>query len=93
MGWFRLGDDLGPVCLIFGLLAFLPSLAVTVRRLHDANLSGWYSLINFIPLIGPFVMLGFMAAPGIEGSNRFGAAPGTFDDSPEAPDADESYQP
>jgi uncharacterized membrane protein YhaH (DUF805 family) len=37
---------------IFGLLTFIPSLAVTFRRLHDRNKSGWYYgwlLVAFIP--------------------------------------------
>ncbi len=94
MGWFRLEDGLGPVSLIFGVLAFFPNLAVCIRRLHDANLSGWLCLTNFIPMVGPLIMLGFMAAPGVEGSNRYGAAPGTFNGFPEEEtDVDAGKQP
>lgn len=35
----------------------LPSLAVTSRRLHDIGRSGWWQLINFIPLIGWAIMI------------------------------------
>lgn len=43
---------------VFGVLAalilvavILPSIAVSVRRLHDANQSGWMYLLNFVPLV------------------------------------------
>jgi uncharacterized membrane protein YhaH (DUF805 family) len=42
----------GSVGVLSLLLLFLPALAVTVRRLHDANRSGWLYLIVFIPFIG-----------------------------------------
>lgn len=32
--------------LLFWIAIFLPGLAVTVRRLHDVNLSGWWSLLR-----------------------------------------------
>ena len=37
----------GPAQLIFTLLIILPSISVTVRRLHDINKSGWWWLISF----------------------------------------------
>ncbi len=45
---------------IFALATLLPSIAVTARRLHDTNRSGWWQLIYFIPLIGWIVMLVFL---------------------------------
>ena len=42
---------------IFLLLMFIPTLSVTVRRLHDSNRTGWWGLIEFVPIIGFFVML------------------------------------
>src|ERR1700760_3672774 len=36
----------------YGLLAFVPSIAVTVRRLHDTGRSGYWYFIAFVPLIG-----------------------------------------
>lgn len=36
--------------LVFGLL--IPSLAVQIRRFHDQDKSGWFILLNFIPLVG-----------------------------------------
>jgi len=42
---------------LFALATLLPSLAVTARRLHDINRSGWWQLIGLIPLIGLLVMI------------------------------------
>ena len=36
---------------IFSLVAFWPSIAVQIKRIHDRNKSGWYILIYFIPAI------------------------------------------
>lgn len=44
---------------IFAMLTLWPNLAVSVRRLHDVNQSGWLVLISLIPFIG-FVFLAAM---------------------------------
>jgi uncharacterized membrane protein YhaH (DUF805 family) len=63
--------------LLLGWLAlfFIPSIAVTVRRLHDQDKSGWFILINFIPYIGGIVVFVFMCLKGTAGPNRFGDDP------------------
>lgn len=42
---------------LVALATLLPYLAVTSRRLHDINRSGWWQLIGFIPLIGWLIMI------------------------------------
>lgn len=64
----------GVVGLLLGLALMLPSLAVTVRRLHDTGRSGWWVLLFFIPLIG-LVGFYFMVKDGDRGDNRFGPDP------------------
>ncbi len=44
---------------LFSLVVFVPFLAVTVRRLHDANRSGWWLLSGFVPVLG-WIVLGFL---------------------------------
>jgi uncharacterized membrane protein YhaH (DUF805 family) len=47
--------------------------AVSVRRLHDRNKSGWWVLLYFVPVIGQiwlFLELGVLA--GTPGPNRYG---------------------
>ena len=58
---------------IFGLATILPSVAVAARRLHDIDRTGWWLLIDFIPIIGWIVLLVWFCTRGTEGSNRFGA--------------------
>ena len=57
------------------LIMFLPYLAVSVRRLHDIDMSGGFILLTFIPLIGldPDDRLGMPARN--PGPNRFGMGP------------------
>lgn len=64
--------DIPVLSIIFGLLAlafalavFVPSLAVGVRRLHDAGYSGWVFLIAFVPCIGIalYVLLAMPSKP------------------------------
>lgn len=58
----------------FSLFVFLPSLAVSVRRLHDIDRSGWWILIGLTG-IGSLVLLIFFLLDGTRGPNRFGADP------------------
>ena len=60
---------------IAGLVLFLPSLSVQVRRLHDTDKSGWWSLLGIIPLIGSIILLIMCAFKGTPGTNRFGEDP------------------
>jgi len=67
---------------IYALAAFIPSIAVTVRRLHDRNMSGWWYLgfivASLIPLVGIIAAIAFlviMFLDGTPGANRFGPDP------------------
>jgi uncharacterized membrane protein YhaH (DUF805 family) len=55
------------------LAVALPSLAVSVRRLHDIDRSGWWLLIQLIPIIGTIIVIVWHCTPGTKGPNRFGA--------------------
>ena len=60
---------------IFALVHLLPSLGVTVRRLHDTGRSGWWILLSFIPIIGALVLLYFMVISGEPQDNAYGPNP------------------
>ena len=64
----------GVLSLVGSLALLLPSLAVSVRRLHDVGKSGWWMLIALVPLIGAIVLLIFFVKKGEAGENRFGPA-------------------
>jgi uncharacterized membrane protein YhaH (DUF805 family) len=49
---------------LFSLATLLPSIAVTARRLHDTDRSGWWQLLYFFPIIGWIVLILFCVEPG-----------------------------
>ena len=57
---------------VYSLVVFLPSLAVTVRRLHDIGKSGWLYLIVFIPCVGPFILLYYLCEKSESEENIYG---------------------
>jgi|GEM_PF-425329 len=59
--------------LWLGLL--LPNWAVTVRRLHDTDRSGWFIFISLIPFVGGIILLVVLASEGTRGPNRYGPDP------------------
>lgn len=66
------GAVIGYILLgIWGLATLIPSLALVVRRLHDANFSGWMILIGLVPFLGGLVLLIFMFLPPKPEGQRF----------------------
>ncbi len=59
---------------LFSVLIFLPSLAVSVRRLHDIGMSGWWVLLNVVPF-GGLVLLWFFCQDSQIGPNDYGPNP------------------
>ena len=72
-GWGLLG-------FLYFLAVLLPGLAVSVRRLHDIDKSGWWLLLILIPIIGALVLLVFAIMEGTRGDNRFGPDPKTIEE-------------
>ena len=66
--------DIGPVGLVLGLAILLPDVAVSIRRLHDIDRSGWWVLIIFT-LIGIIPIIVWACMKGTPGPNRFGEDP------------------
>ena len=60
---------------IYTLAVLIPGMAVTVRRLHDTDRSGWWLLIALIPLIGAIVLLVFMVQDSKPGKNQYASNP------------------
>ncbi|MDB5471235.1 MAG: hypothetical protein JWR84_2795 [Caulobacter sp.] len=63
------------------IVLILPQLAVTVRRLHDQDQSGWLVLLKWAPL-GDLVLFVFMLLKGTAGTNRHGSDPRARADTP-----------
>jgi len=65
----------GILASIYSLAVLIPSIAVSVRRLHDTDRSGWWLLIVLIPLIGAIVLLVFMVQDSQSSGNQYGPNP------------------
>jgi len=68
MMWARAG---GALVAIIAIVTCVPSVRFAVRRLHDANLSGWFVLIGGIPLIGIPLLLTITLLPSNPRGARF----------------------
>ncbi|MBR1929189.1 MAG: DUF805 domain-containing protein [Paludibacteraceae bacterium] len=60
---------------IYNLAVLLPSLGLSVRRLHDLNKSGWFLLLGLIPLVGGIILLVWACQKGTAGTNNYGDEP------------------
>ncbi len=69
------GIGYGPIYGLYLLATFIPGIAVSVRRLHDVDKSGWMILIGLIPLIGAIWLLVLFATEGTPGDNQYGPNP------------------
>ena len=58
--------EISIISTIYSLAVFIPGIAVSVRRMHDVNKSGWYILI-------PIYNLVLACTNGTIGENSFGA--------------------
>lgn len=65
----------GWLSALAGLALLLPSLAVSVRRLHDIGRSGWWWWIALIPIIGWIVLIVWYCQASQPGTNQFGPDP------------------
>ena len=65
----------GPLSLAITLVVLVPSLALAVRRIHDADYSGWWLLLILVPIAGWAVLVFLLAQKGATGANRFGSDP------------------
>ena len=60
---------------IYGLALLLPSIGVTIRRLHDTGHSAWWIFIPLVPIIGAIIMIIFLVKDSDPGENRYGPSP------------------
>lgn len=63
------GTIIGILLLLWSLAIIVPSIALTVRRLHDANLSGFFYFLVLVPGVGGIIVLILTLLP----SNPLGA--------------------
>ena len=64
---------------LWSLAVFIPSLAVSVRRLHDIGRSGWWLLLSLIPLVGAIILIIWHCTDSQPGANQYGSNPKEMD--------------
>lgn len=60
---------------LFVLATLLPSIAVTIRRIHDLGLSGWFYLLILLPYVGGLIIFVFTLIPSQKHENKWGPVP------------------
>ena len=74
INWTALSIMITLNSLLF-LIATIPFISATVRRLHDIGKSGCYIFIGFIPLLGQLYLLFLLSKDSNEGNNEYGDSP------------------
>ncbi|WP_405368985.1 DUF805 domain-containing protein [Nonlabens sp. Asnod2-A12] len=62
------------IYILYVLATIVPSVAVTVRRLHDTSRSGWSFLLGFVP-VASIMLLIFLTEDSKYGANQWGVNP------------------
>jgi uncharacterized membrane protein YhaH (DUF805 family) len=58
----------GVLSTLFALATFVPGLAVSVRRLHDVDRSGWWLILSFLPYLIGLALFASVVATGSLGT-------------------------
>lgn len=80
IGTFDREIGYGLLAGIYNLGVLVPSVAVSVRRLHDIGRTGWWLLILLLPLIGLVLMIVFWVLDSQSGQNQYGPSPKTAEE-------------
>lgn len=75
IGTFDAAAGIGLLGGLYAVLAFLPTLSVAVRRLHDTGRTGWWLLLYLIPLVGAIVIFVFLVLDSEPNENKYGNNP------------------
>ena len=68
-------ESLWFITTLYALAVLIPGLAVSVRRLHDTNRSGWWILTGLVPILGWIALLIFYVEDSRPGVNQYGPNP------------------
>ena len=58
---------------VVSILIIIGVFSITIRRWHDLGFSGWFSVLNFIPIVNLFVGFYLLLKKGEPGANKYGA--------------------
>lgn len=63
---------------VYSIVLLVPSLAMSVRRLHDTGRSGWFLLLSLVPIVGGIIVFVFSVLDSQPGVNQYGPNPKGF---------------
>ncbi|MFL9813341.1 DUF805 domain-containing protein [Stutzerimonas sp. VN223-3] len=70
---FAISPVLGSILAgLLGIGVLLVSVQISIQRLHDIGWTGWFMLLNLVPVVGTVFPLALLLVPGNKGVNRFG---------------------
>ncbi len=77
-GTFNSDVSMGLLSGIYGVAIIIPSIAVSIRRLHDTNHSGLWFLLFFIPFVGALILIILYVRDSTPEQNKYGPNPKTI---------------
>ena len=69
---FKIIGNIGVLTTIYSIFIFIPSLSISVRRLHDVGKSGWTILYILIPVIGVIWLFALFSIDTMPERNKWG---------------------
>ena len=73
--YFKFAGNIGTLTTLYSIFIFIPSLSISVRRLHDVGKSGWTILFIIVPIIGIIWLLALFCRDTMPEKNKWGENP------------------
>ena len=67
------------IFFIYSLSTIIGSFALKTRRMHDINKSGWWQLIELVPIVGPIIFFIFLCTDSVNENNKYGKSVNNID--------------
>lgn len=74
-GTFSSEIGMGLLSGIYTVVVLIPGIAVSIRRLHDSGLCGWWILLGIIPIIGGLILIILYVRDSTNEANKYGPNP------------------
>lgn len=74
-GTFSSEIGMGLLSGIYTVVVLIPGIAVSIRRLHDSGLCGWWILLGIIPIIGGLILIILYVRDSTDEANKYGPNP------------------
>lgn len=64
-------NSLMAILIIYSLYTIIPNITLSIRSLHDLNITGWGILLFMIPLVNVIMFVILLVIPGSDGKNKY----------------------